>query len=128
MDALRERLLERSAALAPALARRAFELGLAVTRTDGVQIPIPLTLTPVVLPREVIQQRHLAARRLAQAGVKMARYILKGPRREVLLSALSPLERELAEATFERVELLAITRVDFFLSRGRPFALELNAT
>jgi hypothetical protein len=58
----------------------------------------------------------------------MARATLAGPQREVVFNGLSPLEQQLAQATFARLEQLVTTRVDFFVSQSGPFALELNAT
>ena len=43
-----------------------------------------------------------------------------------LFGALSPLERRLAEQTFQELDRLATTRVDFFIS-DRPWALEIDA-
>src|SRR5262249_16842437 len=61
-----------------------------------------------------------------------AKFILRSPQKELLLAALSPVERPIAEKTHERVERLANTRVDYFVDesspRSRVRALEVNAT
>ncbi len=111
----------------PTLARTAYERGLAVTDKDGNTRPIPITATPVVIERAELDRRAKLSAHLSSAGAKMARAVLAGARREMLLSALSPLERRVAERTFERATTLATTRVDYFVS-DRPYALELNAT
>ncbi|MDZ7378684.1 MAG: hypothetical protein ONB06_04985, partial [candidate division KSB1 bacterium] len=111
----------------PHLARTAYQRGLAVTDKDGNTRPIPLTATPVVIDAAELDRRASLSARLSSAGAKMARALLSGARREMLLSALSPLERRVAKRTFERATMLATTRVDYFVS-DRPYALELNAT
>jgi hypothetical protein len=114
-------------AFAPALARAAFSRGLAVTAKDGARRAIPVTATPVVLEASEIRRRAEQARLLSLATVKVSRAVLAGEAPEVLLGALSPLERQLAVATHARLERLAVTRVDYFVS-DRPWALEVNAT
>lgn len=125
------RLVEAVRAQAPQfaaqLARTAFTRGLAVTAKDGARRPIPVTATPVVLEAGEVRRRAELARRLASATVKVSRAVVLGEERELLLGALSPLERQLAEATAARVERLAVTRVDYFVAE-RPWALEVNAT
>lgn len=112
----------------PELARTAYARGLAVTsKADGSTKPIPVTATPVILEAAELSRRlHLSAQ-LASAGLKMSRAALAGPRRELVASGLSPLERALALATFERLTTLITTRVDFFVGKTAA-ALELNAT
>jgi hypothetical protein len=112
---------------APALAREAFSRGLATTAPDGTRKPITPGATPVVLPASVIAERHALARTLASAGFRMAQATALGPSREVILGALSPLERRLIERSAPSTRRLAIARIDFLVS-GRPAALELNAT
>ncbi|MCI0569211.1 MAG: hypothetical protein L0Y66_00510 [Myxococcaceae bacterium] len=125
------RLLEAVRAQAPhfgpQLARDAFARGLAVTAKDGARRPIPVTATPVVLEAEEIRRRARLSHALASATVKMSRAVLAGEGRGLLLDALSPLERQLAEATFAHTARLAVTRVDYFVA-DRPYALEVNAT
>ncbi len=111
----------------PELAQAACARGLAVTKLDGSIRPIPVTATPVILPKDEILRRATVSTLLSRAALKMAHAVLAGPDREVLLSALSPLERRLAEDTFAHVSMLATTRVDYFVA-GTPFALEVNAT
>ena len=112
---------------APALAREAFARGLLTTAPDGSRKPIPPGATPVVLPAPVIAERHALARTLATAGFRMAQAIVAGPSRELLLSALSPLERRVVELASPGMRRLAIARIDFLVNRT-PAALELNAT
>ncbi len=114
--------------IAPDLARLAYQRGLAVTRPDGTTRPIPITATPVVLDAAEIRRRSELSAHLSSATTKMARAILGGAEAEVLLGALSPLERTLAERTWSQATRLATTRVDYFVAGGRPWALEVNAT
>lgn len=112
----------------PELAHLAFQRGLAVTaKTDGATTPIPVTATPVIVAASVLRERLRLSALLSSAGLKMARAVLAGPAKELLLGALSPLERKLAEATFERLTTLVTTRVDFFVG-AKVRALEINAT
>jgi len=112
---------------ATALARDAFSRGLATTAPDGSQKPITPGATPVVLPGAIIAERHALARTLATAGFRMAQAVVLGASREVLLGALSPLERRLIERSAPGTRRLAIARIDFLVST-QPAALELNAT
>jgi hypothetical protein len=112
---------------ATALAREAFSRGLVTTGPDGTRRAIPPGATPVVLPARVIAERHMLAHRLATAGFKMAQATVLGPSPQLLLGALSPLERRLIERAAPRTHRLSIARIDFLVS-ARPAALELNAT
>ncbi len=112
---------------ATALAAEAFARGLVTTGADGAQRAIPPGATPVVLPARVIEERHRLARLLSLAGFRMAQATVQGPSRELLLGALSPLERQLVELSAPGTHRLAIARIDFLVP-GRPAALELNAT
>ncbi|MBX5481290.1 MAG: hypothetical protein IRZ16_05510 [Myxococcaceae bacterium] len=112
----------------PKLADAALSRGLAVTQKDGSTRAIPVTATPVILPKAEIARRAQAATLLSRAAFKMARAILRSPDRELLLGAMSPVERRLAEATVDRLNALATTRVDYFVAGGVPYALEVNAT
>ncbi len=111
------------------LADTAYARGLAVTnKDDGTTKPIPITATPVIVDAEELQRRQQLAARLASATLKMSRAVLANPdRQEIVLGGLSPLERELAAATFSRLETLVTTRVDFFVG-DVVSALEVNAT
>lgn len=112
----------------PELARTAYQRGLAVTsQADGSTRPIPVTATPVVIEAGELARRQRLSAQLASAGLKMSRAALAGPRRELVASGLSPLERQLALGTFERLTTLVTTRVDFFVGKTVA-ALELNAT
>lgn len=114
--------------LAPELFKRAYDLGLAVTRPDGTTKPIPLTLTPVIVTRDQLHLYVDLAAKLSSATTKMAHALIahsEDP--ELILGALSPLERKLAEKTRGRLDTLATTRVDFFMA-DKPWALEVNAT
>lgn len=126
-DELRAALASSAPRFAASLADTAFSRGLAVTRLDdGATTPIPVTATPVVID-EAEQARRLGlAARLSSATLKMSRAMLAGPHRELLLAALSPLERRLA-ADGEGPSTLVTTRVDFFAGQ-RLAALEVNAT
>jgi len=111
----------------PELARTAYARGLAVTLKDGATRPIPVTATPVILDAAEIRRRATLSALLASATLKMTRAVLASEQRELLLGALSPLERALTERTFANVTRLATTRVDYFVD-SRPRALEVNAT
>jgi hypothetical protein len=52
----------------------------------------------------------------------MAQATVQGPSRELLLGALSPLERRLVERSAPDTRLLAIARIDYLVST-RPAAL-----
>jgi len=110
------------------LAQTAYKRGLAVTAPDGTTRPIPITATPVILDAAEIRRRAELAARLSSATQKMSDAVLNGGTREVLLGALSPLERSIAERTYAQVSRLATTRVDFFVGAGGPRALEINTT
>jgi hypothetical protein len=112
---------------AKALAGEASARGLLTTAADDSRRPIPPGATPIVLRPEVIDGRHRLAHTLADAGFRMAQAVVRGPRREDLLGALSPLERRLVEHSAPHMRRLAIARIDFLVS-ARPMALELNAT
>lgn len=130
MRELLEVLEHEASSLGPPLARAAYTRGLAVTAPDGTTRPIPITLTPVLLEREEIRRRAALSAQLASAALKMARFILAGPESDVLASALSALERRIAEKTFRAATRLATARVDYFLPEdgSGPRALEINAT
>ncbi len=127
MHSLWESLSREAHPFAAELAKTAYARGLAVTAKDGSTRPIPVTATPVVLDGAEIHRRATLSTQLASATFKMARACLAGPRRAWLLSALSPLERFMAERTGVSLTGLATTRVDYFVT-SRPFALEVNAT
>lgn len=122
-------LLERDAKhFGPTLAKLAAERGLAVTKKeDGSIRPIPITATPVIVESAELARRQRLAALLASAGLKMSRAVLEGLRRDVVFNGLSPLEQQLAQATFRSLDTLVTTRVDFFVSDA-VHALELNAT
>lgn len=125
LDVLRQQAVH----FGPELARTAYARGLAVTRVeDGSTRPIPVTATPVILEAAEIRRRAGLAAHLSAAAVKAARWALEGELREELLGMLSPLERALTERTYRQLTRLVNTRVDFFVSGGRPHALEVNAT
>jgi len=113
-----------------ALARSAYAMGLAVTRPDGSTRAIPITATPIVADRRRIQERAELSARLSSAAVKMARAMLASEDRDLLAAALSPLERKLAECTYQAARRFATTRVDYFLRAKdeHAAALEINAT
>ena len=128
MKELIETLRREAKVFGPALSRAAQERGLLVTGRQGETRPIPVTATPVIIePGELRRRVHVSAL-LAAATFKMARAILAGPARELIASALSPLERGVMEATAQRIKHLATTRVDYFVSTQGPRALEINAT
>ena len=113
----------------PELANTAFTRGLAVTdKATGEPRPIPITATPVVIAKAELQRRQQLSALLASAGLKMSRAICLGSAKELVLGALSPLERKLCEATVATTDTLVTTRVDYFVGGGRVAALELNAT
>ena len=128
MHALIDILRAEAKRFGPELARDAHTRGLAITRPDGATRAIPVTATPVILDGAEIQRRAEASTLLSRAAFKMAQATLGGANREIILSALSPMERRVAEATHAQLTGLATTRVDYFTSRGNPFALEVNAT
>jgi hypothetical protein len=111
------------------LAQLAYQRGLAVTQKDGTTRPIPVTATAVILDAAEIRRRSDLAAKLSTATMKMTEAVLNGGTRDVLLGALSPLERSLAERTWAHVTRLATTRVDYFInSANQPRALEINTT
>lgn len=112
-----------------ALADTAYARGLAVTnRADGSTKPIPITATPVLIEAGELARRQALAAHLATATLKMSRAVLASEaRRDLVYGGLSPLEQSLARGTFERLDTLVTTRVDFFAGAGLS-ALEVNAT
>ncbi|WNG59080.1 hypothetical protein F0U59_33380 [Archangium gephyra] len=127
MQELLEVLRRQAVHFGPELARTAYKRGLAVTQKDGSTRPIPVTATPVILDAAEIRRRATLSAHLASATVKVTRAVLASDEKELLLSGLSPVERELTERTFANVERLATTRVDYFVDT-KPRALEVNAT
>jgi hypothetical protein len=125
--ALLDRVRARVAADGPTLARRALDAGLAVTLPDGSRRPIPIGALPVILDGASLAQRALWSKHLVSATARAARWLLAGHRRDSVLSALSPVERRLVEATWQRLDSLAVARVDFLVGTA-PVALEVNAT
>lgn len=112
----------------PDLARIAYERGLAVTKPDGTTKPIQITATPVLIDEAELKRRQHLAALLSSATLKMSRHVLGSTEYQALvLDGLSPLERELAIATFARLTTLVTTRVDFFVG-AQVSALEVNAT
>jgi hypothetical protein len=113
----------------PELAALATARGLAFTNPDGSTRPLAIAATPVVVPASELTERVALAGLLSSAASKMARALLRGPERELLLRGLSPVERELAELTSESTATLVTSRVDFIASATeRIQALEINAT
>ncbi len=113
----------------PTLADTAYARGLAVTdKDDGSTRPIPITATPVLIEAAELARRQALAAQLATATLKMSRAVLASEaRRDLVSGGLSPLEQSLARATFEHLDTLVTTRVDFFAGE-RLSALEVNAT
>ena len=111
------------------LADTAYARGLAVTnKDDGTTKAIPITATPVIIDEPELRRRQELAAHLASATLKMSRAVLANPERaELVLGGLSPLEKGFAATTFEQLETLVTTRVDFFVS-DTVSALEVNAT
>jgi hypothetical protein len=114
----------------PELAQLAFDKGLAVTdKSTGAQTAIPLTATPVILEESELKTRQQVAAQLASATLKMANVALtESELRPLVFDGLSPLEKVLAESTFQKLTTLATTRVDFFVGSKNLRALEVNAT
>jgi hypothetical protein len=111
------------------LAQLAYQRGLAVTQKDGTTRPIPITATAVILDAAEIRRRSDLAAKLSTATMKMTEAVLNGGTRDVLLGALSPLERSIAERTWAHITRLATTRVDYFINTAnQPRALEINTT
>lgn len=111
------------------LADTAYARGLAVTnKDDGSTRPIPITATPVLIEADELKRRQGLAAQIASATLKMSNLVLRDAgRRDLVFDGLSPLEKELASATFQGLTTLATTRVDFF-AHGGVKALEVNAT
>ncbi|MFL5322466.1 MAG: hypothetical protein ACJ790_22595 [Myxococcaceae bacterium] len=128
MDTLSDILRKQANRFGGQLAHLAFERGLAVTNKDGTTRAIPVTATPVIRDAQELKRRAALSAHLASATFKISRSVLAGPAKELLLGALSPLERKMAEATYARITQLVTTRVDYFEHDNRPFALEVNAT
>ncbi|MFV8751315.1 hypothetical protein ACNOYE_12290 [Nannocystaceae bacterium ST9] len=130
-EALVAALRRDAPAFALELATLAADRGLAFTNPDGSTRPLAIAATPIILAESALAERIALAHRISSAGVKMARAILRGSDRELLLAGLSPLERHLALRSFESTTTLATCRVDFFAkghADASPFALEINAT
>jgi len=128
MRELTEKLRAEAKAFGPALAKRALELGLAVTSKQGHVTPIPITATPIILSKQELAHRTRLSARLSSAVFKVAKAVLAGSAQGIITEALSPLERTLAEKTAANLQRLVTTRVDFFVEEGKALALELNAT
>lgn len=128
LDALNTLLRRDAKSFAKELSKLAYERGLAVTNNDGTTRAIPVTATAVVREGQELKRRAALSALLSSATFKMSRSVLAGEAKQLLLSALSPLERKLAEATYARVTHLATTRVDYFEHDDKPWALEVNAT
>ncbi|MBS1148803.1 MAG: hypothetical protein H6Q89_501 [Myxococcaceae bacterium] len=127
-DPLLEALRSGARHFGPELATTAYQRGLAVTdKASGETRPIPITATPVVLPKAELDRRQQLAARLSSATLKMSRAVCLGSASELVLGALSPLERKLCEATVAQTDTLVTTRVDFFVGQ-QVRALEVNAT
>ena len=101
MNELLEVLRRQAHHFGPELAHTAYKRGLAVTQKDGTTRPIPITATPVILDAAEIRRR---ARALRPAVLGHAEDDARRARRRatpsVLLGALCPLERRLAEPTW----------------------------
>lgn len=128
MQDLIEALRHDANAFGPTLAATAQQRGLAVTDKTGKVTPIPITATPVILDEAEIRRRADLSSKLSSAVFKLAKSVLSGSARDLIAGALSPLERKMAERTSARIERLATTRVDYFVSGPKAMALELNAT
>lgn len=124
---LTEALRAGAKSFGPELAHTAAKRGLAFTNPDGTQRPLPISATPVVMAKAELDRRVGLAAVLARASEKMARAVLGGPAKQMLLGGLSPLERRTAELTFQWTRPLVTTRVDFFVGKTVS-ALEVNAT
>ena len=111
------------------LADTAYARGLAVTnKDDGSTRAIPITATPVIIDGPELRRRQELSARISSATLKMSRAVLKSAdRSELVLGGLSPLEKGFAATTFEDLDTLVTTRVDFFVS-DHVSALEVNAT
>lgn len=123
-DTLHAALRRDAALLGPQLAALAHARGLAFTHADGSTRPLPIAITPVIVARAELERRLWTSERISSAAAKLARALMRGPEREQVLAGLSPLERALAEQTFEATSTLVTTRVDYFGGK----ALEINAT
>lgn len=110
-----------------ALAAAAFDEGLAVTRPDGTRVAIPISSVPEVRSAAELDHARRSASALARGIAAIGRAVLRGELRDVVRPHLSPLERRLAEVGGASLDLLAVTRTDFFDGAGLQ-ALELNAT
>lgn len=111
------------------LADTAYARGLAVTnKDDGSTKAIPITATPVIIDEPELRRRQELSARISSATLKMSRAVLSNPdRSELVLGGLSPLEKGFAATTFEDLDTLVTTRVDFFVG-DHASALEVNAT
>ncbi len=110
----------------PELATLAAERGLVFTNADGSTRALPISATPVIVPKLELDRRVELAGRLSTAALGLARAVLggSGVDRELLLAGLSPLERQTAELTSATSSTLVTSRVDFINGK----ALEINAT
>ncbi len=114
--------------VAPQLAAKSYELGLAVTdRHSAATTPIPVTATPEIIATNELERRVALAHIISSATLKMSKAVLNSPLRSLIVDALSPKEKELALATYSQLSTLVTTRVDFFVGT-KVSALEVNAT
>lgn len=115
------------AARGRALAQHAVSAGLAITRADGSQTPIPIGALPLVIDDAELRGRRQLATLLTRATQRVARWRMAPAQRAATLQALGPSEGRLVAATWEHATELAVARVDFL---GAPAlqALEVNTT
>jgi hypothetical protein len=123
----------RLSSAARAFAAAAAAEGLYVHRAaDGVDVPIPAVLSPVVLSSALLLEMSRGARQIATALVGLTGRVLAGyggPVRERIFGGFGSLERACLERGWQWAERLATARADYFLDAdGRPRLLELNAT
>ena len=114
-----------------AFAADALRRGVYVVRPDGSELPIPVLLSPVIVPRALLAQCSHDARLLLDGLCRVTRRLMEEPGELVarLFGDFSELETEGLKHTYRDAEELATARVDYLLDdTGRPRALEMNAT
>ena len=121
--------------LGRAFADETLRRGVHVVRPDGALWPIPVLLSPVVVPRALLRQASSDARLLLDGLCRVTRQLMEhasddgGRMLSRLFGDFSELEAAGLRHTYRDAEQLATARVDYLLDeRGQARALEMNAT
>jgi len=120
--------------LGRAFADEALRRGVHVVRPDGSLWPIPVLLSPVIVPKALLVQASHDARLLLDGLCRVTRQLMEQPNDlgnlvARLFGDFSELEAAGLRQTYRDAEQLATARVDYLLDEsGQPRALEMNAT